>query len=128
MIGLDGTGKTSILYWIQKSDTVATLPTIGFNVETVLHKNTKLVFRDAGGKQEIREMWKMYYKESQALIFVFDCNDRVRVDEAFAEFHRALNNADLRQAVILIFANKQVPPLVSHTPNEGGEALTLKTR
>ncbi len=63
MIGLaDGAGKTSILHWIQKSDTVATLPTIGFNVETTVHKSTVLIFRDAGGTQEIREIWKMYYK------------------------------------------------------------------
>mmetsp|Transcript_10884 Transcript_10884/g.23338 ORF Transcript_10884/g.23338 Transcript_10884/m.23338 type:complete len:84 (+) Transcript_10884:152-403(+) len=72
-----------LLFFTGKSDTVATLPTIGFNIETVVHKNTKLVLRDAGGKQEIRDIWKMYYKESQALIFVIDCNERLRADEAF---------------------------------------------
>jgi small GTP-binding protein len=113
MIGLDGGGKTTILYKIQTSETVPTLPTVGYNLETVLHKNTKLVLRDAGGQGEIRDIWNIYYKNAQAVIFVFDCNERGRNEEAVAEFHRALKNEDLRQAIVLIYANKQVANLIS---------------
>jgi small GTP-binding protein len=116
MIGLDGAGKTSIFHWIQTSEAVATIPTIGYNIETVPYKNTKLVLRDAGGKEKVREIWDMYYKESQGVIFVFDCNDRNRMDEAFAEFHGALNHEDLRQAAVLVFANKQVAMLARRCP------------
>ncbi|KAL9953777.1 hypothetical protein ACROYT_G041241 [Oculina patagonica] len=35
MVGLDAAGKTTILYKLKLNETVSTIPTIGFNVETV---------------------------------------------------------------------------------------------
>ena len=42
------------------------------------------------------------------LIFVVDSNDRERVGEAREELSRMLNEDELRDAVLLVFANKQV--------------------
>ena len=42
------------------------------------------------------------------LIFVVDSNDRERVQEAREELSRMLNEDELRDAVLLVFANKQV--------------------
>jgi len=42
------------------------------------------------------------------LIFVVDSNDRERVGEAREELMRMLNEDELRDAVLLVFANKQV--------------------
>ena len=39
MIGLDAAGKTTILYKLNLGETITTIPTIGFNVETVKYKN-----------------------------------------------------------------------------------------
>lgn len=39
--GLDGAGKTTILYRLQVGEVVTTIPTIGFNVEQVTYKNLK---------------------------------------------------------------------------------------
>ena len=44
----------------------------------------------------------------QGLIFVVDSNDRERVGEAREELMRMLAEDELREAVLLIFANKQV--------------------
>lgn len=44
------------------------------------------------------------------LIFVVDSNDRERVGEAREELMRMLNEDELRDAVLLVFANKQVNP------------------
>ena len=41
ILGLDGAGKTTILYRLQAGEVVTTIPTIGFNVETVTYKNLK---------------------------------------------------------------------------------------
>jgi GTPase SAR1 family protein len=41
MIGLDGAGKTTTLYKLKLGEIVYSLPTIGFNVETVNYKNIK---------------------------------------------------------------------------------------
>ena len=42
------------------------------------------------------------------LIFVVDSNDRERVAEAREELNRMLNEDELRDAALLVFANKQV--------------------
>lgn len=44
---------------------------------------------------------------TQGLIFVVDCADRDRIDEARTELHRIINDREMRDAIILIFANKQ---------------------
>lgn len=39
-----------------------------------------------------------------------DCADRDRIDEARQELHRIINDREMRDAIILIFANKQDLP------------------
>ena len=53
---------------------------------------------------------------SPALIFVVDSNDRERIGEARDELFRMLNEDELRDAALLVFANKQVKmnPLACH--------------
>jgi ADP-ribosylation factor protein 6 len=41
---------------------------------------------------------------------VVDCADRDRIDEARQELHRIINDREMRDAIILIFANKQDLP------------------
>lgn len=41
MLGLDAAGKTTILYKLKLGHSVTTIPTVGFNVETVTYKNVK---------------------------------------------------------------------------------------
>jgi len=41
MLGLDAAGKTTILYRFKLAEVIHTVPTIGFNVETVEYKNIK---------------------------------------------------------------------------------------
>ncbi|KAF8375151.1 arf-6 [Pristionchus pacificus] len=107
MLGLDAAGKTTILYKLKLDQSVTTIPTVGFNVETVTYKNIKFNVWDVGGQDKIRPLWRHYYTGTQALIFVIDCADRERVDEARQELHRIINDREMTEAVILIFANKQ---------------------
>ena len=46
ILGLDNAGKTTILYRLQNEsdEAVQTIPTIGFNVETLQYKNIKVSF------------------------------------------------------------------------------------
>ena len=41
MLGLDSAGKTTILYKMKLGQTASTIPTVGFNVETVTFKDVK---------------------------------------------------------------------------------------
>ena len=47
------------------------------------------------------------------MIFVVDSNDRERIAEARDELNRMLAEDELREAVVLVFANKQDLPQVS---------------
>lgn len=110
MVGLDAAGKTTILYKLKLGEIVTTIPTIGFNVETVEYKNISFTVWDVGGQDKIRPLWRHYFQNTQGLIFVIDSNDRERIGEAREELMRMLAEDELRDAVLLIFANKQDLP------------------
>jgi ADP-ribosylation factor protein 6 len=81
MLGLDAAGKTSkpsnhvqkeeenptltlllaILYKLKLDQDVTTIPTVGFNVETVTYKNVKFNVWDVGGQDKIRPLWRHYF-------------------------------------------------------------------
>lgn len=110
MVGLDAAGKTTILFNLKLGETVSTIPTIGFNVETVEYKNISFTVWDVGGQDRIRPLWRHYYQNTQGLIFVVDSNDRDRIGEATEELMKMLCEDELRDAVLLIYANKQDLP------------------
>ncbi|KAI3839861.1 hypothetical protein MKW98_010166 [Papaver atlanticum] len=110
MVGLDAAGKTTILYKLRLGEIVSTIPTIGFNVENVEYKSISFTVWDVGGQDKIRPLWKYYYQNTQGLIFVVDSSDRERIVEARDELHKLMNEDELRNAVLLIFANKQDLP------------------
>mmetsp|Transcript_18233 Transcript_18233/g.44507 ORF Transcript_18233/g.44507 Transcript_18233/m.44507 type:complete len:180 (-) Transcript_18233:74-613(-) len=110
MVGLDAAGKTTILYKLKLGEVVTTIPTIGFNVETVEYKNISFTVWDVGGQDKIRALWRHYYQNTQGLIFVVDSNDRERVDDAREELHKILSEDEMKDAVLLVFANKQDLP------------------
>jgi ADP-ribosylation factor protein 1 len=110
MVGLDAAGKTTILYKLKLGEIVTTIPTIGFNVETVEYRNISFTVWDVGGQDKIRPLWRHYFQNTQGIIFVVDSNDRDRVTEAREELQRMLNEDELRDAILLVFANKQDLP------------------
>mmetsp|Transcript_17869 Transcript_17869/g.24812 ORF Transcript_17869/g.24812 Transcript_17869/m.24812 type:complete len:187 (+) Transcript_17869:157-717(+) len=110
MIGLDNAGKTTILYQLKMGDVVQTTPTIGFNVESVVRKNIKFSVWDVGGQEQIRGLWRHYFQNCAALVFVVDSNDAARLKEAKEEVWEVLNSPELSKVILLIFANKQDLP------------------
>merc|ERR1712003_422242 len=124
MVGLDAAGKTTILYKLKLGEVVTTIPTIGFNVETVEYKNISFNVWDIGGQDKIRKLWRYYYQNTQGLIFVIDSNDRDRIEDAHQELAQMLNEDEMRDAVLLVLANKQ-DLLNSMTAAEVTEKLGL---
>ncbi|KAK7819728.1 hypothetical protein U0070_012334 [Myodes glareolus] len=110
MVGLDAAGKTTILYKLKLGEIVTTIPTIGFNVETVEYKNICFTVWDVGGQDKIRPLWRHYFQNTQGLIFVVDSNDRERIQEGAAVLQKMLLEDELQDAVLLLFANKQDLP------------------
>ena len=143
---------------------MTTIPTVGFNVETVTYKNTKFNVWDVGGQDKIRPLWRHYFsgtlhslcswdctcpalgrhrhlypflpnqKEpmtnhppptgTQGLIFVIDSNDRDRIDEAKSELTRIIQDREMKDALLLVFANKQ-DVAGCMKPKEVSDALNL---
>ena len=110
MVGLDAAGKTTILYKLKLGEIVTTIPTIGFNVETVEYKKISFTVWDVGGQDKIRPLWRHYFQNTQGLIYVVDSNDRDRISEAAEELQKMLKEDELREATLLVFANKQDLP------------------
>ena len=99
--------STAILYKLKLNQPVTTIPTVGFNVETVTYKNVKFNVWDVGGQDKIRPLWRHYFSGTQGLIFVIDSNDRDRIDEARQELHRIIQDREMKDSLLLVFANKQ---------------------
>ena len=124
-IGLDASGRTTALYRLKLGEIVTTIPTIGFNVETVDYGDTSFTIWDVGGCDRIRPLWRHYYQSTQAVIYCVDSNDRERMtpqpgdDEtsymykygsARNLFMQTLDEDELKNAVVLVLANKQDLP------------------
>lgn len=107
ILGLDNAGKTTLLYKLQLNQVIETVPTIGFNVETVEYKNLKLQVWDLGGQGTIRPYWRCYYPNTNAIIYVVDSSDTERIEMAKQEMLAMLQENDLRGVPLLVFANKQ---------------------
>lgn len=75
MLGLDGAGKTTILYSLKLGDVINTIPTIGFNVEELNFKTIKFMVWDVGGQEKLRNLWTHYFDKARALIYVIDSSD-----------------------------------------------------
>lgn len=109
MVGLDAAGKTTILHAIAYGETIETVPTIGFTLQSVRRGKLDLNVWDIGGQSEFRSMWKHYYKGSDALIYVVDAADHTasRKQEARDALEAALETDDLKGVPVLVLANKQ---------------------
>merc|ERR1712034_205522 len=92
---------------VVSQEIIKTIPTIGFNVETVEYKNISFTMWDVGGQDRLRPLWRHYYQGTNGLIYVVDSNDRERIEDAREELHKMLNEHEMADAAVLVFANKQ---------------------
>lgn len=116
MVGLDNAGKTTILYKLKLGEVVAALPTVGFNVENVRYKNINFQCWDVGGQDKIRPLWRHYFRNTDAIIYVVDASDQQRIDSSefgnssCEELASLFLSDELRGVPLLVFANKQDHP------------------
>ena len=55
-------------------------------MEKVQYKNVVFTVWDVGGQEKLRPLWRHYFNNTDALIYVVDCCDRDRIGRASAEF------------------------------------------
>ncbi|XP_055321779.1 ADP-ribosylation factor-like protein 3 [Sitodiplosis mosellana] len=107
LLGLDNSGKTTLLKQLASEEVTQVTPTAGFNIKSVAADGFKINFWDIGGQSKIRPYWKNYFENTDALIYVIDCSDRKRLAETGNEFSELLADEKLNDVPIMIFANKQ---------------------
>ncbi len=90
----------------------------------VIHDNDFL------SSSQIRPLWKYYYNNSNAIIYVVDSNDRERAREASDELRKVLSESELAGVPLLIFANKQDMPTAMSVAEVTGalELFAVKDR
>jgi len=106
MLGFYGSGKTTMLYELKLGEVVSTIPTIGFNVETVEYKNVKFTCWDLRTNHYLATFSKVYYEKMNGLIFMVDSSDDYYLRDTKCELFRVMNSVE-RRVPVLVFANKQ---------------------
>ena len=107
ILGLDGAGKTTALNKLKMNDIDLTIPTMGFNFESLKYKGLNFNLWDFGGVYKIRMLWRHYYYDTEGIIFVVDSNNENRVEEAQEEITKVLENEEINDCPCLVFSNKQ---------------------
>lgn len=123
MLGLDAAGKTTILYKLKLNEVVASVPTIGFNVEEVQFKNLKFTIWDIGGQHKLKNLWHHYYEGGDALIYVLDSADNERIMDAREALQAVISHDPMNNVPVLVFANKM--DIATMTPAEIVDKLGL---
>lgn len=111
MVGPSGGGKTTVLYRLKTGETVTTIPTTGFNVETLTAiQGVEFTVWDVGGNWNYHGgLWRHYVQGTDAVICVVDSSDVHQIDQARNSLWRLYEEhaTVLRDSVLLVFANKQ---------------------
>ncbi|KAJ7148639.1 ADP-ribosylation factor [Mycena crocata] len=125
MLGLDASGKTTLLYRMKLGEIVQTIPTIGFNVETLRLKARgrtdrllNLTCWDVGGcgRGYLTGIFVQYAATADAIIWLIDSSDRSRLEESIQEFSSIMERLAADRTIpqrtrpVLILATKQDAP------------------
>ncbi|KAL1994221.1 hypothetical protein VTN49DRAFT_2890 [Thermomyces lanuginosus] len=106
MLGLDNAGKTTIVKKIMQEDVNTVSPTLGFIIKTIEFQGYKLNIWDVGGQKTLRSYWRNYFEKTDALVWVVDATDRLRMDDCREELAGLLLEERLMGASLLVFLNK----------------------
>ena len=92
----------------KKNVTSDIVPTVGFMVEEFNKNNLYFTVFDMSGQGRYRDLWSHYFGEAQAIIFVIDSSDRIRMPVAKDELDLLLEHKDIKDSRIpvLFLANK----------------------
>ncbi|MCJ1308901.1 hypothetical protein MMC25_002556 [Agyrium rufum] len=85
MLGLDNAGKTTIVKRIMNEDVNTVSPTLGFIIKTIDFEGYQLNIWDVGGQRTLRSYWRNYFEKTDALIWVVDATDKLRLADCKKE-------------------------------------------
>jgi len=132
LVGLENSGKTTLLNVLAAGRPVETCPTIGLNVKLVRKGGVQMKCWDIGGQAQrvrrrrrprarardasvgrraratrrYRSEWGRYTRGCDVIIYVVDANALDSIPLARKELHRLLEDRELATTPVLVIANK----------------------
>ncbi|KAJ3170900.1 ADP-ribosylation factor-like protein 13B [Geranomyces variabilis] len=140
VLGVDGAGKTTVLLRLKGDGASAKRTSWGFTTATLAHevppaasakakkvKTEKVdaTYYDVGGDSKIRGIWKNYYAEACACIYVVDSANRERIAEAAEVLAEIYGHERMKDKPLIVLANKQDLPQAM-SADELREALKIE--
>ncbi|XP_013414884.1 ADP-ribosylation factor-like protein 16 [Lingula anatina] len=115
VLGASGVGKTLLLKRLSScsskgtytdlEEPPSTIPTVGTNLVNIsMGRKHDITLREMGGC--MGPIWKNYFKECSALIFVVDVSNRMQVSASCIQLLEALTNGDVQFVPVLLILNK----------------------
>ncbi|PNH03535.1 ADP-ribosylation factor-like protein 6 [Tetrabaena socialis] len=98
VLGLSNSGKSTVVARLTKEPVEDVAPTVGFAVETVKLDGLTVTMFDMSGNQRYQELWKHYYKDTTAIMFVLDAADNARFAEADTVLRELLTAEPLKMS------------------------------
>jgi len=106
LVGLENSGKTTLLNVLAAGRPVETCPTIGLNVKLVRKGGVQMKCWDIGGQAQYRSEWGRYTRGCDVIIYVVDAHAMDAIPLARKELHRLLEDRELATTPVLVIANK----------------------
>ena len=105
-LGLDDSGKTTLLYLLKTGKIIQPEPSMHATKEEMTLGKICFTTYDLGGHKQVRRVWKEYLPIVDGIVFLIDVQKRERFSECKAELDALLDDEQTQHCPILVLGNK----------------------
>ena len=126
LVGLEESGKTSLLYYKKLNQNIKTVATEEQNIEILEPiEGIILAVWDMGGQKSSRRKWEEHFVGIDGIVFVVDSANQRRLEEVKEELFKLIEHQDLNGVPICVLAHKQDLPN-AEAPNDIVDLIGLR--